>query len=93
MLITVTATHIATAKPYSNQSPIALALQELGYVNAMCNHRFAYINGKHYELPEVAIANEIKFDFIAKSGQLQGEVCDQITAYDFDLAIPIYLHQ
>ena len=88
MKITVTATHIAAAKPYSNQSPIALALQEMGYVNATCNHRFAYINGKHYELPETAIANEIRFDFIAKSGKLQGEVCDQITAFDFVLPIP-----
>jgi hypothetical protein len=88
MLVTVTDTHIAATKPYSNQSPIALALQELGYSNATCNHRFAYINGKPYELPEVAITNEIKFDFIAKSGKLQGEVCDQITAFDFDLPIP-----
>lgn len=88
MLVAVTLDHIAAAKPYSNQSPIALAPQELGYANAMCNHRFAYIDGKPYELPEVAISNETKFDFIAKSGQLQGEVCDQITAFDFDLPIP-----
>ena len=88
MKITVTDTHIAAAKPYSNQSPTALALQELGYTNAMCNHRFAYVDGKPYELPEVAISNEIKFDFIAKSGHLQGEVCDQITAFDFELTIP-----
>lgn len=85
MLVAVTLDHIATAKPYSNQSPIALALQELGYTNAMCNHRFAYINGKPYELPEVAIANEIKFDFIAKSGKLQGEVLEQIEAYEFSI--------
>jgi len=88
MLVTVTDTHIAAAKPYSHQSPIALALQELGYTTAACNHRFAYINGKPCELPEVAIVNEIKFDFIAKSGKLQGEVCEQITPFDFDLPTP-----
>jgi hypothetical protein len=87
--IEVTVAHIAAAKPYSHQSPIALALQELGYTNATCNHRFVYINGKPYELPEAAIANEIRFDFIAKSGKLQGEVCDQITPFDFELPTPL----
>jgi len=86
--IKVTTTHIAAARPYSHQSPIALALQELGYASATCNHRFAYINGKAYVLPEVAIVNEIRFDFIAKSGKLQGKVLEQITPFDFDLPIP-----
>jgi hypothetical protein len=85
MKITVTPTHIAAARPYSHQSPIALALQELGYANAHCNHRYVYVNGKPYELPQVAITNEIKFDFIAKSGQLQGEALEQITGFDFEL--------
>ncbi len=85
MLVTVTQDHIAAAKPYSNQSPIALALQELGYTNETCNHRFVYINGKPYGLPEAAIANEIRFDFIAKSGKLQGEVLEQIEAYEFSI--------
>ncbi len=88
MLITVTTSHIAAARPYSHQSPIALALQGLGYENATCNHRFVYIDSKPYELPEVAISKEIKFDFIAKSGKLQGEICDQITPFDFELSIP-----
>jgi hypothetical protein len=81
MLITITPDHIAAARPYSYQSPIAMH----GYANATCNHRFVYINGKPYELPEVAIANEIRFDFIAKSGQLQGEVLEQIEEYSFDI--------
>jgi hypothetical protein len=85
--ITVTNENIAAARPYSNQSPIALALQDMGYPNALCNHRFAYFGGNICELPKVAIANEIQFDFIAKSGKLQGEVCDQITPFDFDLPI------
>lgn len=83
--ITVTTEHIAAARPYSNSSPIALALQGLGYANATCNHRYAYFDGKVCELPEVAIANEIKFDFIAKSGQVQGEVLEQIEAYEFEI--------
>lgn len=85
MLIKVSTAHIAAAKPYSNQSPIALALQQLGYSDATCNHRFAYFDGKVCELPEVAIANEVKFDFIAKSGRLQGEVLEQIEEYSFNL--------
>lgn len=89
MNIQVTTAHITAAKPYSNQSPIALALQAMGYANALCNHRFAYFGGNICELPEEAIAKEIQFDFIAKSGKLQGEVCDQITAFDFDLPIPL----
>ena len=87
--VTVTAAHIAAAKPYSNQSPIALALQEMGYANAACNHRYAYVDGKACPLPEVAALNEIRFDFIAKSGQLQGEVLEQIKEYDFELSIPL----
>lgn len=85
MLIKVSSNHIAAAKPYSHQSPIALALQELGFADATCNHRFAYFDGKVRELPEVAIANEIKFDFIAKSGRLQGEVLEQIESYSFSI--------
>jgi hypothetical protein len=69
-------------------SPIALALREMGYADATCTHRFAYFDNKAYPLPEAAITNEIKFDFIAKSGKLQGEVCDQITGFDFELTIP-----
>ena len=84
MKITVTNENIAAARPYSNQSPIALALQQLGYAGAHCNHRFVYVDGKPYELPKTAISNEVKFDFIAKSGQLQGEVLEQIVAFDFD---------
>jgi hypothetical protein len=83
--ITVTNGNIASARPYSNQSPIALALQQLGYAGAHCNHRFVYVDEKTYELPEIAIANEIKFDFIAKSGQVQGEHLEQIAAFDFEL--------
>lgn len=85
MKITVTATHIAAATPHSNSSPIALALRELGYLDATVTHRYAYFGEDVYELPEVASANEIRFDFLAKRGAIQGETVETVEPYEFEL--------
>jgi hypothetical protein len=84
MQITVTLDHIAKAKPTPSRSPIALALQELGYSEASVTHRYAYFNAQVYPLPEIAIANEIHFDFVAKQGSVQGETTELIE-YTFEL--------
>ena len=85
MKITVSTENIAAARPYPTQSPIALALQELGYADASCTHRFAYYAGNVCELPETVSNNEIHFDFIFRSGQIQGEVLKQIEAFEFEV--------
>jgi hypothetical protein len=85
MLVQVTSQHIASANPLPSYSPVALALQELGYANASATHRYAYFDDKCYPLPEIAVQNEIKFDFLAKSGKVQGEVLEQILAFEFEL--------
>ena len=36
-------------------------------------------------LPESAIASEIKFDFLAKGGALQGEIVEEIKPYTFEM--------
>ena len=58
MIVQVTSQHIANAKPLPNYSPVALALQELGYANASVTHRYAYFDDKCYPLPEIAVQNE-----------------------------------
>ena len=85
MIIKVTSQHIANAKPLPSYSPVALALQELGYSDASATHRYAYFYDKCYPLPEIAVQNEIRFDFLAKSGTVQGEVLEQILEYEFEL--------
>lgn len=42
MKVSVTASHIASAKPTPSESPIALALREMGYLDATVTHRYAY---------------------------------------------------
>lgn len=83
--ITITATHFAAATPHPNTSPIALALREMGYLDATVTHHFAYFGDDVYELPEVASQNEIRFDFLAKRGAIQGETVEEITPYEFEL--------
>lgn len=87
MQVKVTKTHIAAAKPLPNSSPIALALREMGYQDASATHRFAYFNGGAYALPEVAIAAEIRFDFLAKNGTIQGEIVAELDEYTFELEV------
>ena len=85
--ITVTKAHIAAAKPLPNLSPIALALHGLGYADATVTHRYAYFNDSVYPLPEVAIAAEIRFDFLAKNGTIQGEIVAELEEYSFELEV------
>jgi hypothetical protein len=83
--VTVTAAHIAAAKPMPNSSPIALALREMGCQDATVTHRYAYFNQAAYQLPQVAIDNENRFDFLAKQGKIQGESIQDLDAYEFEL--------
>jgi hypothetical protein len=82
--VSVTAAHIANAM-YPRNSPIALALREIYSENVHVTQRFAYIGNKVYALPESAIASEIKFDFLAKGGVLQGEANENILPYTFEM--------
>jgi hypothetical protein len=45
----------------------------------------ASIDGKIYTLPESAIASERCFDFLAKGGSSQGEITENIFAYECEL--------
>lgn len=85
--ITVKPAHIAAAKPLPSYSPVALALQESGYADATVTHRYAYFCGNAYVLPDVAVNNEIRFDFLAKQGVIQGKVLEQIRGYSFELEV------
>jgi hypothetical protein len=82
--VSVTAAHIAAAK-YPSKSPLALALREMGYTDAHVTHHFAYISNKVYVLPESAIASERCFDFLTKGGSSQGEIAENIFAYESEL--------
>lgn len=84
-MIKVTLEHIRAAKPMPNSSPIALALREMGYANASVTHRYAYFNQDVYQLPAIATENEIRFDFLAKQGKIQGETFGDLKAYEFEL--------
>lgn len=83
--ITVTAEHIQNAKPLPNSSPIALALRELGHEDATVGRSYACFGRRVYSLPEIAIANEIHFDFVAKQGKIQGEAMSALEGYEFEL--------
>ena len=85
--ITVKPTHIAAAKPLPSYSPVALALQGMGYLDATLTHRYAYFSGDVYALPDIAVNNEIKFDFLAKQGAIQGKNLEQIEEYCFELEV------
>jgi hypothetical protein len=84
--VSVTAAHIAAAK-YPSKSPLALALREMGYTDTHTHvtHHFAYIGNKVYALPESAIASERCFDYLAKGGSSQGEIAENIFAYECEL--------
>ena len=81
---TVTAAHIAAAK-YPSNSPLAIALRELGYADASVTQRYAYTGTKVYQLPENAIASERCFDYLAKGGSSQGEIAENIYPYECEL--------
>jgi hypothetical protein len=82
--VSVTAAHIAAAK-YPSKSPLALALREMGYADAHVTQHLAYIGNKVYALPESAIASERCFDYLAKGGSSQGEIADNLFAYECEL--------
>jgi hypothetical protein len=86
MIISITSAHITAAEPFPNKSPIALALREMGFVDASVTHHYAYFGDKAYPLPLVAIASEKAFDFAAKGGVLQGEITE-ILPYGFELDV------
>lgn len=89
MKLSVTIEHIRAAKPMPNSSPIALALREMGYENASVTHRYAYFNQDVYQLPVIATENEIRFDFLAKQGKIQGETFGDLESYEFELGAKI----
>ena len=82
--VSVTAAHIAAAK-YPSKSPLALALREMGYTDTHVAQHFAYIGNKVYALPESEIASERCFDYLAKGGSSQGEIAENIFAYECEL--------
>jgi hypothetical protein len=82
--VVVTAAHIAAAK-YPSNSPLALALRDLGYQRVSVSLYQASIDGKVYALPESAIASERCFDFLTKGGSSQGEITENIFAYECEL--------
>ena len=43
------------------------------------------MNQKAYRLPAIASNNEIRFDFLAKQGKIQGETLQELEAYEFEL--------
>lgn len=87
--IKVTLEHIRAAKPTLSSSPIALALREMGYSDAIVTHHYAYIEQNVYVLPDIASDNEIRFDFLAKQGKIQGETLEELKAYEFKLGAKI----
>jgi hypothetical protein len=82
--VTVTAAHISAAK-YPRNSPIALALREMGYADAHVTHLHAYIANKVYALPQEATVSERQFDYLAKGGSSQGEISEEIKPYEFEM--------
>jgi hypothetical protein len=82
--VSITAAHIAAAK-YPSNSPLALALREMNYADAHVTQHFAYIGNKVYALSESAIASERCFDYLAKGGSSQGEIAENIFAYECEL--------
>jgi hypothetical protein len=57
----------------------------MGYTDTHVTQHFAYIGNKVYALPEPAIASERCFDFLTKGGSSQGEIAENIFAYDCEL--------
>jgi hypothetical protein len=65
--LSVTIDHIKNAKPTPEQSPIALALREMGFRDVVVLENFVYTSGDRvYRLPENAIASQKAFNFLAK---------------------------
>ena len=84
--INVTNEHIAQATTFPYSSPIALAVGE----GAIANHVAVYVNGKRYELPEIARQNEQAFDYSRKFKGDQGKHLEPLEPYEFELPIEIH---
>lgn len=82
--VIVTAEHIAAAK-YPSRSPVVLSLREMGYADASVGKIHAYMGTKVYLLPNIAIASETQFDYLAKGGSSQGEISEEIQPYEFEM--------
>ena len=83
--VSVTAAHIAAAKPYPNSSPIALALRDLGYQRVSVSLYQASIDGKIYTLPEQAIALERCFNYLVGIGATKEKIAENIHPSTFEL--------
>jgi hypothetical protein len=83
--VTVTAAHIADAKPYPNSSPIALALRDLGFGDACVTKSYAYCGDKVYTIPEQAIALERCFNHLVGIGATKEKIAENINPSTFEL--------
>lgn len=83
--VSVTKEHIAAAKPYPNSSPIALALKDMGYLDACVTKSYAFCNNKAYQLPEQAIALERCFNFLVAIRASKEKIAKDIHASTFEL--------
>ena len=90
LTIKVTQAHIdqALSAKLLDRSPVRFALIELGFESPHVTHVAVYISRNRYVLPDIAIQNEVAFDFISKGGKLQGEESGLIE-YDFELDIEL----
>jgi hypothetical protein len=91
MKISITAEHIAIAKPYPRSSPVALAIIELGFEDVYIGRQHAYIDHRYFQLPAIAVSNETQFDNVFNYNQailgdrIKGTVQEQIEPYEFEL--------
>ena len=81
MKVSVTNEHIANATTFPYSSPIALAVGG----GAITNHIAADVNGKRYELPDIARQNEQAFDYYQNCKGDQGKHLNSLEAYNFEL--------
>jgi hypothetical protein len=90
MKISITAEHIAIAKPYPRSSPVALALIELGFTDVCLGRQYVFVDHRCFQLPAIAISNEIQFDNVFNYNQailgdrIKGTVQEQIEPYEFE---------
>ena len=90
LTIKVTQAHIdqALSAQLLDCSPVRFALIELGFELPHVTQRTAYIGDLPYPLPDIAVQNEVAFDFISKGGKLQGEESGLIE-YTFEMEIEL----
>lgn len=69
--VSVTENHIKSAKATPRNSPIALALIEIGFTDVCVTPHYAFIGNELYRLPEQAIDSERCFDLLVKTAQVR----------------------